>query len=938
MDNRYPDWKTFAYLYKGQETSQFENLARALFKIELGISQSLPQRVNQKGNETAVVEKEGMIIGFQAKYFEHTINAKSIIESMKKAKEANPNQTHYYIYCNRAFGNPRRRKGSKKTETYPKKTKKEENIESVATELSLTIVWRQDKEILDRVSENESLYNRFFTDNSKPLEDEETSSKPVRFNNISFLRNRYFTGRENVLDTIESRLNSGSTRIQRLYVFGMGGVGKSETIRQYILNHLDVYDCIWWIDAQEEQQVVQAYIDLAQRKGLAKIYDKTMVDDTIAIVKYWLQKEDIGSWLIVFDNVISGEMLKRFFPIEHGGKQRHIIVTTQDERLHKLKDIGGEGMELGVFSMEEANLFLENRTQLQDHSGSSKISQELGFLPLALEHAAAYICYFQIDYKEYLTLYSNFAEKLLKMDGFDEDGHTVYSTIEISVNGLKKRYGEVPYQLLCIFAFMSADNIILCWLEVIDSFLFPHPLNRIVKNEVDLKDNVKKLANLSLLRYVSKEGMVSLHRLIQKVIAHKEINNKKKWIGLCKQILIKQATIPFTSISDSLVHFNKISAHIVAVLDNDTECNKDSIELKQYLSSGFLNNEQNDRAMTYCNQAIENTIQLLGKDNDQIGELQLLKGEILIQQGLFDEAIEVLQNVLIQQTDRFKLGYIQDVLDTLLKKYDDYQKVLEHYKNSITNYKENIIQEQLLQVANIHNFLGNAQREKGEYVEALNHYQKACAIREERLGKEQLDTAKSYNNIGLTYLYKKEYKKSKPFLMTCIDIIANKLDLKDHEYLAQAYNNLGELYRCRTQLKEALKCQQLAKDIRVIKFGDNHSESANSYNNIGNVYLDMGETELALNLFIKAADIYERVKGSDHSYTGIALLNIAKAFDKGDRIDEAMCSANKALEVFYKSLIPTHEYIEKVKNLIIRLEKRKGQEYIPQTNIEKKNN
>lgn len=596
--------------------------------------------------------------------------------------------------------------------------------------------------------------------------------------------------------------------------------------------------------------------------------------------------------------------------------------------------MGGECVELGAFSIDEAILFLEKRTQLQNPIGSRELSKELGLLPLALEHAAAFICSHQIDYEKYLALYRKFSEKLLQTDGFEEDGHTVFNTIDISVNGLKKQYGEAPYQLLCIFAYMSADNISIDWLVGKETILFPSPLNNVVKNEIDIRDTINKLAGLSLLHYVPQEGIVSLHRLIQKVITCKEENNKRKWIGLCKQILIQQALRHASSISDYQLYFNRLSAHVVAVLDEDTECNKESVELKKYLSSGFLVNEQNDRALAYCNQAIESSIQPWGPDNPQIGELQLLKGKILIQQGLFDEAIGVLQKVLIQHTNQFKLGHIHDILNTLFENFDNYQKAFELYKKSITNQKENIIQEHLLQLANIQNFLGTALREKGEYDEALNHYQKACAIREERLDKEHLDTAKSYNNIGLTYLYKKEYDKSEPFLTACIDIVANKLDLREHEYLAQVYNNLGELYRCRTKLKEALGYQESAKDIRIQRFGENHSEAANSYNNIGSVYLDMGESKQALDLFKKAADIYERVKGDNHSYTGIAYLNIAKAYDKEGSIGEAIDSAKKALGIFNKSLIPTHEYIEKVKNLIIRLEKRKRKENIPHVGSE----
>ena len=931
MDNNYPNWQSFAYVNQGHENDSFEDLARALFKMEFGIKWGLFQRTNQKGNETDVVKQEGKVIGFQAKYFIHEINANSIIRSMQKAKEENQNQTHYYIYCNKTFGNPSRRKGSERTESIPPKTRKEEKIESAAKELGLIIVWRLDKDILDAVSLSEQLKDMFFEKAMSKREDEQSNflPEPVRFDNISFLPNLFFTGREEYMNAIEYLLKRGSTRTQRLFVSGMGGVGKSEMVRQYVIKQRDEYDCIWWIDAQEEQQVIQAYIDFAYRKGLSKTTNNTSVDDIIALVKHWLQKEDSGSWLMVFDNVVSGEMLKRFFPLEHGGQQRHIIVTTQVERLYRLKDMGGEGVELGVFSIDEAILFLERRTKIQDTSGSSKLSEELGLLPLALEHAAAYICSCQIDYEKYLALYHKSSEQFLKMDGFDEDGHTVYNTIDISVNGLKKRYGEAPYQLLCIFAFMSADTISIGWLVSKEMILFPSPLNNIVKNEIELRNTINKLAGLSLLRCVPQEDVVSLHRLIQKVITYKEINNKRKWIGLCKQILIQQALRHFSSISDSRLHFNRLSAHIVVVLDNDTECNKECVELKKYLSSGFLDNEQNVRALIYCKQAIENSIQLWGYDNPQIIELQLLKGKILIQQGLFDEAIEVLQKILIKQTDQFKLGDIYDILNTLFEKCDDYHKAFELYKESFTNQKENIVQEHLLQLANIQNFMGTALREKGEYDDALNHYQIACAIREERLGKEHLNTAKLYNNIGLTYLYKKEYDKSEPFLTTCIDIIANKLGLKEHEYLAQVYNNLGEFYRCREKLKEALECQLLAKDIRVHRFGDNHSEVANSYNNIGSVYLDMGETEQALNQFKMAVDIYKRVKGNNHSYTGIAYLNIAKAFNKGGRIEEAYRSAQKALEIFNKSLIPTHEYIEKVKDLIIRLMERKRQENMP---------
>ena len=158
----YPHWQTFAYKYQGREQSVFEDLARNLFRREMGVKSGLFQRVNHKGNETEVVEKDGKIIGFQAKFFTNGINADDIIDSMTAAKEANPRQTHYFIYCNQTFGNPKRRKCAKKTDPIPDKTYEEEKIENAAKSLGLTIVWKLDKAILDEVNEDENIRKVFF--------------------------------------------------------------------------------------------------------------------------------------------------------------------------------------------------------------------------------------------------------------------------------------------------------------------------------------------------------------------------------------------------------------------------------------------------------------------------------------------------------------------------------------------------------------------------------------------------------------------------------------------------------------------------------------------------------------------------------------------------------------------------------------------------------
>lgn len=235
MDNQfYPDWQSFAFKYRGREQDAFEDLARTLFRKEMGIKFGLFQRVNHKGNETDVIEKDGKVIGFQAKYFEHGIDADNIIHSMKEAKEGNPSQSHYYIYCNKAFGNPVRRKGSKKTGKIPNKTVNEEKIENEAKKLGVTLVWKLDKAILDEAISEKWIYDVFFNVHGKldNLIKEERRHTEIAFNSINYAS--LFKGQEihiernDIISQIEQQLYSSI-----MVIHGEGGCGKTAILHEF---------------------------------------------------------------------------------------------------------------------------------------------------------------------------------------------------------------------------------------------------------------------------------------------------------------------------------------------------------------------------------------------------------------------------------------------------------------------------------------------------------------------------------------------------------------------------------------------------------------------------------------------------------------------------------------------------------------------------------
>ena len=234
MKNRiFPDWKSFEYKYRGREQNVFEDLARALFRKEMGIRYGLFQRINHKGNETDIVEKDGKVYGFQAKFFDKRIDANNIISSMRDAKESHPEQTHYYIYCNLSFGNPHRRKEAKKTDPVPKQTIAEEKITLVADELGLILVWKMDRAILDEANEEPWIYDVFFNVEGKleALIEEEHQHTEIAFNSInyacSFNNHSIHIDRTNILTQIDNANPS------TLYVIhGDGGCGKTAILHE----------------------------------------------------------------------------------------------------------------------------------------------------------------------------------------------------------------------------------------------------------------------------------------------------------------------------------------------------------------------------------------------------------------------------------------------------------------------------------------------------------------------------------------------------------------------------------------------------------------------------------------------------------------------------------------------------------------------------------
>ncbi len=151
----------------------------------------------------------------------------------------------------------------------------------------------------------------------------------------------------------------------------------------------------------------------------------------------------------------------------------------------------------------------------------------------------------------------------------------------------------------------------------------------------------------------------------------------------------------------------------------------------------------------------------------------------------------------------------------------------------------------------------------GEYDLALEHHQKALAIREKAQGPNHPDVAASCNNIGIVYLAKAEYDRAIEHHQRALVIWENLLG-PEHPNVAACHNNMGIAFYQKGENDRAHQHHERALHIFEKVLGPDHPTAAYPLNNIGLVLLMEGKLHRSLRHFERALTIWEKSLGPKH--------------------------------------------------------------------------
>nr|WP_246481477.1 tetratricopeptide repeat protein [Amycolatopsis umgeniensis] len=169
---------------------------------------------------------------------------------------------------------------------------------------------------------------------------------------------------------------------------GLGGVGKTQLAADHAHT---VWDCrqvelLVWISARTRDAITAAYTEIAV-EWLDQ--DPSAPERASRRFREWLA-ETPARWLIVLDDLQDPADLTGLWPPHTSGGQ--VVVTTRcrDATLHGDRR---HIVDIDLFTAPEALAYLTEKLPVRatETTELGKLAQELGFLPLALAQAAAYL-------------------------------------------------------------------------------------------------------------------------------------------------------------------------------------------------------------------------------------------------------------------------------------------------------------------------------------------------------------------------------------------------------------------------------------------------------------------------------------------------------------------------------------------------------------------
>jgi tetratricopeptide (TPR) repeat protein/transcriptional regulator with XRE-family HTH domain len=686
---------------------------------------------------------------------------------------------------------------------------------------------------------------------TKPPELVLLPSLPVsRVVNIPVTRNPYFTGRQQLLESLHDRLSTAKmaalTQAQALY--GLGGVGKTQTAVEYAYRHGDDYTHVFWVLAATRDTLVAGFVKLAELLDLRE-KDEQDQQRIVAAVKHWLTAHD--GWLLILDNADDLPLARQFLPSHHKG---YVLFTTRAQASGTI----ASNIEVEQLGLQEGSLLLLRCTKLldmdstldqaqpADRAAAERIVKEMDGLPLAIVQAGAYIEETGCSLEAYLSLYAAHRKDLLARPSrlLLDYPKTVATTWAISFEQVKQESAAAA-DLLCLCAFLAPDAIPEEMVMRGSAELGPI-LGAAVADAFEFNAALEVLRRYSLVRRNASTQMLNIHRLVQTV--HRDsMDQETQRVWAERTVRALSAAFP--------------------EIDYGTDKNH------QYYLQYYLPQVQECAALiTQYDFRFPEAARLLY----QAGVFLYYHGFQMQSQSLHQQALTIRKQIF--GSDHPTVAESFNSLGMLARNQGDFEQA-EGFHQQALAIREKMLGPDDPATAESLNNLGVLYRNQGKYDQAEPLLQRALRIREQMLGLEHPYTLMTLTNLGKLYLEQRKYDQADQLLQQALTTSERVLK-PEHTLIAQSLDLLARLSfeQGNHETAEAFWKQSLA--ILEKTLGPEHPATAERLDELAELYYAQGRNAEAQSLCQRALSIGEKILGLEHSNTIAYRIHLAKILSK----------------------------------------------------------
>jgi tetratricopeptide (TPR) repeat protein len=646
------------------------------------------------------------------------------------------------------------------------------------------------------------------------------SQQAVEQFHVPHPRNQFFTDREERLAMLRTRLESTG----RAVLSGLSGIGKSQTAIEYAYRFRDSYRSVFWTGAESEVALNAGYASIASAAGLP---EKDAAEQKLMreAVKRWLEQE--RDWLLILDNADKLKLIASCLPVSQNGKplQGHILITSQRSVFTDLAITSP--VELEDLDPQDALDFLARRTGRTLAAGSERraaqeLADALGYLPLALELAAAHIAERQASFEDYLKSYRRNRAKRL--------GNIIATAWALNFEALQET--PASRDVLLFSAFLSPDDIPL---EVLTQgadhlgYLLKEALQGASDDPLLVHDLLEPLTRYSLVRRDVDERAYSVHRMVQAVVED-GLSPADRVLWAERAVRAVNAAFPETSFATwsqcgRLLPQALACAGLIAKHQMEFgEAGRLLAEAASYLDD----RAEYARGESLFLQALAIQEQALGPDDLVTAESVNNLAVLYMNQGRYEESEPLYRRALKIREER--LG-------------DSHREVATTLGN-----------------------LAILLRQTGAYDEAERSCLRALKITEDADGPCHASTATCLNNLAALYYTQLQYAEAEPLLRRALEIDREVLGARDPG-LATDLSNLAAVLTALDRGEEAEPLYIEALSIREESQGPDHADTAALLRNLARFRERQGRLNEAEALYQRALAIREKLL-PDHPSLG----------------------------------------------------------------------